>query len=146
MPSEHLQYIVPNPLKDYLFRCLSLGHMAFPGVKGLKVIFIMLTWSWGAYGTLKYPPFIDCKIVHLKSFKHKKVKVSWFRLSLDVDHIFQIDRPVLMFNMNNKRCSESLRVHLLEDPRYTSIIQKKTNLQIPRLDLEFSKKSSITLV
>ena len=27
--------LVLNPLKNYLFRCLSLGHMARPGVKGL---------------------------------------------------------------------------------------------------------------
>ena len=36
LPSEHLQYFVLNPLKNYLFRCLSLGHIARPGVKGLK--------------------------------------------------------------------------------------------------------------
>ena len=35
--SEHLQYFVLNPLKNYLFRCLSLGHMARLGVNGLRL-------------------------------------------------------------------------------------------------------------
>ena len=33
---QHLQYFVLYPLKSYLLRCLSLGPMARPGVKGLR--------------------------------------------------------------------------------------------------------------
>ena len=35
MSSEKLQYFLLYPLKNYLLRCLSVGHMAHPGVKGL---------------------------------------------------------------------------------------------------------------
>ena len=35
LPSEHLQYFILYPPKNYILRCLSLGHMAHPGVKDL---------------------------------------------------------------------------------------------------------------
>ena len=36
MPSEHLQYFVLDPLKNYFLRCLSLGYMARPGGERVK--------------------------------------------------------------------------------------------------------------
>ena len=36
LPSEHLRYFVLHPLKYYYLHCLTLGHMARPGVEGLS--------------------------------------------------------------------------------------------------------------
>ena len=72
-----------------------------------------------------------------------EIKDSLIRLTFSVDQMFQFDRSGLMFKIINKICPGNLHNKFAE----RSMIRKygtrnKTDLQIPRLNLDFSRKSS----
>ena len=102
----------------------------------------MLTWSGEAYRMLKYQPFSDCKIVFLTLLKHQKIKDSLIRPTFSINQMFQFDRSVLMFRIVNKICPESLHDKFAERSSISKYdTRNKTDLQIPRLNLEFNRKS-----
>ena len=74
-----------------------------------------------------------------------KIKDSFIRPALNIDQMFQFDRSVLMFKMINKTCPKSPKsLHNKYAERSTIskyYTRNKTDLQIPRLNLDFSRKS-----
>ena len=70
------------------------------------------------------------------------IKDSLIRPTLSIDQMFQFDRLVLMFKMINKICPENLHNKFVERSSISKYdTGNKTDLQIPRLNLNFSKKS-----
>ena len=56
--------------------------------------------------------------------------------------MFQLDQSVLMYKIINKICPESLRDKFAERSSISKYdTRNKTDLQIPRLNLDFSRKS-----
>ena len=71
-----------------------------------------------------------------------KIKDSLIRPTLSVNQIFQFDRSVLMCKIINKICPESLHDIFAERSSISKYdTRNKTDLHIPRLNLDFSKKS-----
>ena len=61
--------------------------------------------------------------------------------------MFQFDRLVLMYKIINKICPESLRDKFAERSSISKYdTRNKTDLQVPRRNLDFSTKVSIILV
>ena len=71
-----------------------------------------------------------------------KIKDSLIRPTLSINHMFPFNRSVLIFKIINKICPEILHDKSVE--RYSISkydTRNKTDFQIPRLNLDFSKKS-----
>ena len=71
-----------------------------------------------------------------------EIKESLIRPTFNIGQMFKFDRSVLMFKMMNKICPESLYDKFIERStisRYGTI--NKTDIQIPGLNLDFSRKS-----
>ena len=72
-----------------------------------------------------------------------EIKDSLIRPTLIIDQMFQFDRSVLMFQITNKICPENLHDKFAERSTISKYgTRNKTDLQIPRLNLDFSRKSS----
>ena len=67
------------------------------------------------------------------------IKNSLIRPSFSINQMFLCDRSVLMFNIINEICSESLHDNFAERSTISKYgTRNKTDLQIPRLNLCFS--------
>ena len=63
------------------------------------------------------------------------------RSTFNIDQMFQFDRSLLMFKIINKICTASLQDKFAEGSTISKYgTRNKTDLQIPRLNLDFSRK------
>ena len=71
-----------------------------------------------------------------------KIKDSFIRPTCSIDQMFQFDRSVLTYKIIHKICPESLHDKFAERSSISEYdTRNKTDLQIPRLNLDFSRKS-----
>ena len=92
----------------------------------------------------------DTKITALQRLQNRafeiiqgsKIKDSLIRPTFNIDQMFQFDRSVLMYKIINKICPESLHDKFAERSSISKYdTRNKTDLQIPRLNLDFCRKS-----
>ena len=71
------------------------------------------------------------------------IKESWIRPTISVDQMFEFDRSVLISKISDKICPESLHDKFAERSTISKYgTRNKTDLQIPRVNLDFSRKTS----
>ena len=76
------------------------------------------------------------------SIEASKIKDSLIRPIFNIDQIYQFERSVLMFKIINKMCPESLHDRFAERSTISKYCTRnKTDLQIPRQNVDFSRKS-----
>ena len=116
----------------------------------LLKVYIVLVESHLRYADVVWGSLSNAKISGLQRLQNRafdiieasKIKDSLIRPTFSIDQIFQFDRSVQMFKIINKICPESLHDKFAERSSISKYdTRNKTDIQIPRLNLDFSRKS-----
>ena len=97
---------------------------------------------WGSLSNTKISALQRLQNRAFDIIEAPKIKDSLNRPTLNIDQMFQFDRSVLMFKIIIKICPESLHDKFVERSKLSKYgTRNKTGLQIPRLNLDFGRKS-----
>ena len=97
---------------------------------------------WGSLSNTKISTFQRLQNRAFDIIEASKIKNSLIRPTFSIDQMFQFDMSVLMFKIINKICPESLHDKFAERSTISKYVTRnKTDLQIQRLNLDFSRKS-----
>ena len=116
----------------------------------LLQVYKALVESHLRYADVVWESLSETKITALQRLQNRafeiiqgsKIKDFFIRPTLSMDQMFQFDRSVLMYKIINKICPESLNDKFAERSSISKYdTRNKADLQIPRLNLDFSRKS-----
>ena len=125
-----LKGILPQSMIFHAYKALVESHLRYADV------------VWGSLSNTKITALQRLQNRALEIIKASKIKDSLIRPTLSIDQTFQFDRSVLMFKIINKICFESLHDKITERSSISKDeTRNKTDLQIPGLNLDLSKKS-----
>ena len=97
---------------------------------------------WGRLSNTKVSALQRRQNRAFDSSEASQIKDSFIRPAFNIDQMFQCDRSVLIFKMINNICPKSLHNKFAERSTISKYdTRNKTDLQIPRLNLDFSRKS-----
>ena len=130
---KKLKDILPRSMLFQVYKALVESHLRYADV------------VWGSLTNTKISALQRLQNRAFDSIEASKIKDSFIRPAFNIDQMFQFDRSVLMFKMINKICQicpKSLHNKFAERPTISKYdTRNKTDLQIPRLNLDFSRKS-----
>ena len=113
-----------------VYKALAESHLRFADV------------VWGSLSNTKITARERLQNRALEIIQASKIKDSMIQPTFSIDLMFQFDRSVLMVNILNKVCLESLHDQFAERSSISWYdTRNKTDLQIPRLNLDFCRKS-----
>ena len=127
---KKLKDILPQSMLFQVYKALVESHFRYADV------------VWGSLSNTKITALQRLQNRAFEIIQASKIKDSWIRPTFSIDQIFQFDRSVQMFKIINKICPESLHGKFAErssTSKYNT--RNKTDLQIPRLNLDYSRKS-----
>ena len=102
----------------------------------------MLTWSGGRSSNTKIAALKGLQNRAFEIIEASKIKDTLIRPTFSIDQMFRFDRSVLMIKILNKVCPESLHDKFAERSSISKYdTRNKTDLQIPRLNLDVRRKS-----
>ena len=120
----------PFGLLQKIFGLLQKSHLRYADV------------VWGSLSETKITALQRLQNRAFETIQGSKIKDSLIRPTFSIDQMFQFDRSVLMYKIINKICPESLHDKFAERSSISKYdTRNKTDLQIPRLNLDFSRKS-----
>ena len=100
------------------------------------------TLVWGSLSNTKISALQRLQNRTFDIIEASKIKSSLIRPTFSIDQMFQFDRSVLMFKISNKIYPESLHDKFADRSMISKYgTRNKTDLQIPRLNLDFDRKS-----
>ena len=111
------------------YKALVESHLRYAGV------------VWGSLSNTKITALQRLQNRAFELIQASKIKGSLTRPTFSIDQMFQFNRSVLMFKIIKKICPESLHDKFVERSSISQYdTRNKTDLQIPRLNLDFSRK------
>ena len=127
---KQLKGILSQSMLFQVYKALIESHLLYPDVVS------------GSLSNTKITTLQRLQNRAFEVIQASKIKDSLIRPTLSIDQMFQFDRLVLMFKIINKICPESLHDKVAERSSISKYdARNKIDLQIPRLNLDFSKKS-----
>ena len=127
---KKLKDILPRSMLFQVYKALVESHLRYADV------------VWGSLSNTKISALQRLQNRAFDIIEASKIKDSFTRPAFNIDQMFQFDRSVLMFKMINKICPKSLHNKFAERSTISKYdTRNKTDLQIPRLNLDFSRKS-----
>ena len=127
---KKLQDILPQSMLFQVYKALVESHLRYADV------------VWGSLSETKITALQRLQNRAFEIIQASKIKNSLIRPTFSIDQMFQFDRSVLMYKIINKICPESLHDKFAERSSISKYdTRNKTDLQIPRLNLDFSRKS-----
>ena len=97
---------------------------------------------WGSLSNTKIKALQRLQNCAFDIIQASKLKGSLIRPTFSIDQMFQFDRSVLMFKITSEIFPESLHHKFAERSSISKYdTRNKTDLQIPRLNLDFSRNS-----
>ena len=127
---KKLKGILPQSMPFQVYKALVESHLRYADV------------VWGSLSETKITALQRLQNRAFEIVQGSKIKDSLIRPTFSIDQMFQFDRSVLMYKIINKICPESLHDKFAERSSISKYdTRNKTDLQIPRLNLDFSRKS-----
>ena len=127
---KKLKGILPQSMLFQVYKALVESHLRYADV------------VWGSLSNAKISALQRLQNRVFDIIEASKIKDSLIRPTFSIDQMFQFDRSVLMFRIINKICLKSLHDKFAERSTISKYdTRNKTDLQIPRLNLEFNRKS-----
>ena len=127
---KKLKDILPRSMLFQVYKALVESHLRYADV------------VWGSLSNTKISALQRLQNRAFDIIEASKIKDSFIRPAFNIDQMFQFDRSFLMFKMINKICPKSLHNKSAERSTISKYgTRNKTDLQIPRLNLDFSRKS-----
>ena len=127
---KKLKGILPQSMLFQVYKALVESHLRYADV------------VWGSLSETKITALQRLQNRAFEIIQGSKIKDSLIRPTFSIDQMFQFDRSVLMYKIINKICPESLHDKFAERSSISKYdTRNKTDLQIPRLNLDFSRKS-----
>ena len=121
---------VPQSMLFQVYKALIESHLRYADV------------DWGSLSNTNTTALQRLQNCEFDIIQASKIKDSFIRPTFSIDQMLQFDWSVVMFKIINKICTESLHDKFAAR---SSICKydtgNKTDLQIPRLNLNFRRKS-----
>ena len=127
---KKLKGILPQSMLFKVYKALVESHLRYTDV------------IWGSLSNAKISALQRLQNHSFDIIEASKIKEFLIRPTISIGQMFQFDRSVQMFKIINKICPESLHDKFAERSTISKYgTRNKTDLQIPRLNLDFSRKS-----
>ena len=121
---KKLKDMLPQSMLFQVYKALVESHLRYADV------------VWGSLTETKITALQRLQNRTFEIIQGSKIKDSLIRPTFSIDQVFQFDRSVLMYQIINKICPESLRDKFAGRSSINKYdTRNKTDLQIPRLKI-----------